>query len=189
MLADRAPGTHPGERKYTLGPLPMNLTTRLTELRLDLEAADQGRLQLGLVVTVATLAVLASGWPPGHPVQRGLFFVLGALPALAIGTGLIVSGLIEAHSHRQGEREADDREVEVLRARIAAEARWTASDGRGATSAWEVEPENEEALARVGAGSVGSDAEPEPPVRTRMPRPLSARKRSIRLRSGHLGLR
>ena len=142
------------------------MTTRLTELRLDFEAADQGRLQLGLVVTVATVAVVASGWPPGHPVQRGLFFVLGALPALAIGTGLVVSGIIEAHSQRRGEREADDREVEVLRARIAAEA-ISRSDS---VVDW---------AADAGDG----------PVTRRMPRPVSARNRKIRLRSGHLGLR
>lgn len=137
----------------------MKLRARLAELGQDLEAADHGRLQLGLVVTVTTVAVFTSGWPAGHPVQRGLFLVLGFIPALAIGAGLVVGGLIEARSRRTGEREADEREVRVLRGWIAEES--GGSPNRG---------------ARVK------------PAASRPP-PASTARRRVRLRAGHLGLR
>jgi hypothetical protein len=99
------------------------LTRALSEIRLDIHEADQAKLRLGLTLTVATLVVVASGWPPGEMVDHALFFVLGALPLAAIGLALVVGQLIHARADRDGHRRADDREVRALRALILAETR------------------------------------------------------------------
>jgi len=99
------------------------LTETLSELRQDVEACNQGKLRTGLTTTVATIAVILSGWPPGDALQRMLFWVLVALPALAVGTGLIVNEMMHARTDRLGQQRADEREVAVLRARIAEEVR------------------------------------------------------------------
>ena len=91
----------------------------MTELRLDIAGANQGKLRVGVAVTVATLAVTASGWPPGDMFQRMLFWVLVAIPAGGVGLGLVVGELIQSRHDRLGALRADDREVQILRGRIA----------------------------------------------------------------------
>ena len=113
----------------------------LSELRLDVRGANQGVLRMGLIMTVVTVAVIASGWPGGHVVQRVLFYVLGALPVLAVSMGLMIGELIHSRSDRRGENRADDREIRALRALIA-------QDSGSAPL-----PEVAEAAARLAASS------------------------------------
>ncbi len=93
----------------------------LDELRADLKAADAGRLRLGILVLFATVGMVASGWPPDHPIMRGISYVLAVIPMALIGGGLIVGSLIEARAERRSHQEADDREFAALRASIEAD--------------------------------------------------------------------
>ena len=102
--------------------LPEKLTTSLSELRLDFEGANTGKFRIGLALTVATVVVTGSGWPPAQMVERAIFFVLATLPCAAVGLGLVVGELIQARTDRRGELRADDREIRALRATIAEEA-------------------------------------------------------------------
>jgi len=145
------------------------------ELSLDVRGANQGVLRMGLILTVVTVAVIASGWPDGHIVQRVLFYVLGALPVLAVSMGLMVGELIHARSDRRGENRADDREIRALRALIAQDS--------GAAPL----PEVAEAAARRAASSRRRAAAraakaPSRPV-------FTLRGGQAPFRRGHLGLR
>ena len=99
--------------------LPAKLKQEWAELRRDLEVAHQGKLRMGVLMTAATVAVAFSGWPPGDTMQRAMFYVMAAIPCAAIGMGFVVNELMHARSDRRGADEADDREFEVLRERIA----------------------------------------------------------------------
>lgn len=152
----------------------------LLEIRLDIYEADQGKLRLGLTLTVATLIVVVSGWPPGDMVNHALFFVLGALPLAAIGLGLVVGEMIHARANRLGHRRADDREVRALRAMIVAETR---GYGRRVTS---------DVAARTASltQSVGRRRPPEPARSGGHRRRLVAWRRTrTPFRSGYLRLR
>ena len=99
--------------------LPAKLKEELAELRLDLAVAHQGKLRMGVLMTAATVAVTFSGWPPGDTMQRAMFYVLAAVPCAIIGMGFVFNELMHARTDRRGADEADDREFEVLRERIA----------------------------------------------------------------------
>lgn len=99
--------------------LPQRLKNELAELRLDLEVAHQGKLRMGVLIMVSTVAVALSGWPPGDTMQRAMFYVLAAIPCGIIGFGFVVNELMHARTDRRGADEADDREFEILRERIA----------------------------------------------------------------------
>ena len=102
--------------------LSARVANEIEELRLDLAEARSGKLRLGLAVAIATAAVTASGWPATDVVHRSLFLVLGALPCAGIGLGLIVTEILHTREDRRGEEQADDREVQALRTRIAQDA-------------------------------------------------------------------
>ncbi|MEM7415699.1 MAG: hypothetical protein AAF389_09410 [Gemmatimonadota bacterium] len=143
------------------------------EIRRDVGACDQGRLRGGVLITLATVLVVASGWPPGDGVQRGIFLVMGALPMLALGAGLSVGEIINARTDRRGQDDADHREFELLRARIARD--------RGRAPA---EPSVDEVRAAADARRRG----PRPLMENLGP--LVTRKRSAAsFRSGYLRLR
>ena len=152
--------------------LPAKISHGFMEIRRDLQACDQGRLRGGILIFLATMVVVGSGWPPGDGIQRGIFFVLGALPLAGLGAGLSIGEVMHARADRRGQDDADDREFEVLRARIAIET------------------------GRVVEADTGS-SERDRPVRAERPRPLMqnlgplvTRKRSSAgFRSGHLRLR
>lgn len=152
--------------------LPARISNGWLEIRRDIDACDQGRLRGGVLITIATVLVVASGWPPGDGVQRGIFLVMGALPMLALGAGLSVGEIINARTDRRGQDDADHREFEVLRARIAHD--------RG-----------------LGPGEPSQEEVWEAGDRRRGPRPLMqnlgplvTRKRSVAsFRSGYLRLR
>ena len=99
--------------------LPAKVKQELAELRLDLETAHQGKLRMGVLITVATAAVTMSGWPPGDTMQRAMFYVMAAIPCAIIGMGFVINELVHARADRRGADEADDREFEILRQRIA----------------------------------------------------------------------
>jgi hypothetical protein len=147
----------------------------LSEVSRDVRGANQGVLRMGLILTLVTVAVIASGWPGGHLVQRVLFYVLGALPVLCVSMGLVVGELIHSRSDRRGERRADDREIRALRAKIAEDS--------GAAP----HPEVAEAAARRAASSkrralARAVSIPSRPV-------FTLRGGQAPFRRGHLGLR
>lgn len=150
--------------------LPEKIARGVSEVRRDLGSSDQGRLRAGVLITLATVLVVASGWPPGDGLQRGIFLVMGALPLAALGTGLAVGEVMHARADRRGEDEADERELEILRAHIATET------GRPAVAA--------------PSRTVASACAPEVP-RPLMQNagPLVTRRCSSGFRSGHLRLR
>jgi len=157
------------------------VAAQIGEIRLDIAGANHGKLRLGLVLTVVTVAVTASGWPPVDAVQKVLYLVLVALPSTGVGVGLFVDGLMQARAERVGQRRADDREVDALRARILAEA------GAGG-------PEDR-SVDRPAYASPGPDAVPQATPAGR--RPLAGRRRRLiggrgaaaPFRAGFLGLR
>lgn len=102
--------------------LPAKISSEMSEVRRDIEACDQGRLRGGILITLATVLVVASGWPPGNGLEREIFLVMGALPLAALGSGLAAGALIGARAERRGSDQADERELELLRAQIAREA-------------------------------------------------------------------
>lgn len=153
--------------------LPAKIVHGFSDVRRDFEACDQGRLRGGILIALVTAAVVASGWPPGDGLQRGMFLVMGALPLTAIGAGLAVGEFMHARADRRGQDVADEREFEILRARIAVE---------------------------TGRAAPGCEVVPESPTRSERPArprplmenagPLVTRKRSTGcFRSGHLRLR
>lgn len=159
--------------------LPEKLTDELAELRLDLAAAHQGKLRMGVLITAATVAVTASGWPPGDTIQRAMFYVMAAIPCAIIGIGFVVNELVHARMDRRGEDEADDREFEILREHIA-----------------EAVNPGTSALLRAGASF---DPKPSLPVASgAAPKPLPqfSHQRLVKraggyasFRTGHLGIR
>ena len=100
---------------------PPELAHALSELRRDLEGAHQGKLRVGLAITVATVVVSISGWPPRDIVQGTFLLLLIVVPAAAIGTGLVVGELIHARAERRALDRADDRELRRLQTRIEEE--------------------------------------------------------------------
>lgn len=157
------------------------LTKGLDEIRLDMGTASSGKIRIGLSVTIAAVIVATTGWPPGDVIQRGLFFVLGVLPAVGVGLGLVVGELIHARSDRRGQQRADDREVRALQARIAEET------GRGSGRVT-VAPVARSGARRDVVTRRSHNPHGRPPDREQ--RRLVTRRRAQGLwRSGVLGLR
>lgn len=156
------------------------VTAQIAEIRLDVEGANQGKLRLGLVLTIATVVVTASGWPPVDAVQKALYLVLVALPCTGVGIGLFVDELMTARADRLGRRRADAREVRALRARILA-------DTEDRVRPDVVEERTAGSTCARESGRTRRPERPRPPGPDR--RRLIGRGRAAPFRTGFLGLR
>jgi hypothetical protein len=159
------------------------VTAQIAEIRLDIEGARQGKLRLGLVLTIATVVVTTSGWPPVDAVQRALYLVLVALPCTGIGIGLMVDELMRARADRLGRQRADDREIDALRARIVA-----AAEERTPIVVREVSTTD---VSRRSAKAARTVAQAAPPASGRSGgrRLIGGRGAAAPFRTGFLGLR
>ena len=156
------------------------VSAQVAEVRLDIQGGNQGKLRLGLVLTIATVVVTASGWPPVDIVQKALYLVLIALPCTGVGVGLVVDELMQARADRRGRRRADDREVAALRARIVADGKHRNQTIAGAPRRF-VGPV-EEVTRRTPSRPVAAT----PPGRRRL---IGGPRAAAPFRTGFLGLR